>query len=399
LTFLGNFVFSGVKRVITIRYLKKSYKVIANRRKDEKRLLVAFLGVLLMLSAVLVYFFPRSAPSKSLIIYEGRTFFNTTLRQALVEKGFKEIKVAATDSQKPALIFEIPPQQSEEQALIILRQLIHRKACSLHSVHRLSQTPGFTAVIDYGGLAIGSVTLLKGGGLADYQFWPKEIRPQPQLAVVIDDFGFSNNEVVRGFIYLNAKLTMSVIPGHNYSRWTAAEGKKNGKEILIHMPMEPERNESSITGEPYMIRENMQAAEIEQKIAGACQELPEASGMNNHMGSLVTADPDIMKMVISGLKRKGLYFIDSLTSPRSVAYEVARSQGVRAGVRSVFLDNIRDKGEIETQFEKALEVARRRGKAIAIGHVNQETLEVLQRLIKSGKFAGVNLCFASEIVS
>jgi polysaccharide deacetylase 2 family uncharacterized protein YibQ len=362
-------------------------------------LLIAFVGVLLMLSAVLVYFFPRSAPSKSLILYEGRAFFSITLRHALVEKGFREIKGSANDSQKPVLSFAIPPQLSEEQALTILRQIIRRKACTLHSINRLSQAAGFTAIIDYCGQTIGSITLLKGSDLSDYRLWRKAARPQPQLAIIIDDFGFSNSEVIRGFIHLDVKLSMSVIPGHNYSSWSSAEGKKNGKEILIHMPMEPERSEGNIGQEPYLIRKNMQSSEIEQKIAAAFRELPEASGMNNHMGSLVTADPDIMKMVINSLKRKGLYFVDSLTSPRSVAYEMAKDQGVRTAIRSVFLDNVRDKSEIEAQFEKALEVARRRGKAIAIGHVNPETLEVLKQLIKSGKIAGIDLCFASEIVS
>jgi len=351
-----------------------------------------------MLSAVLVYFVPRSAPSKSLILYEGRTFFSTTLRRALIEKGFREIKGGFDDAHQPILSFEIPTQLSEEQALTILRQIVRRKACTLHSIDRLPQTTGFTAIIDYCGQAIGSITLLKGSELSDYRLWRKAAKPQPQLAIIIDDFGFSNNEVIRGFIHLDAKLSMSVIPGHNYSSWSAAEGKRNGKEILIHMPMEPERSEGNTRQEPYLIHQHMQSSEIDQKIAAAFQELPQASGLNNHMGSLVTTDPDVMNMVINSLKRKGLYFVDSLTSPRSVAYEVAKSQGVRAGIRSVFLDNVQDKSEIETQFEKALEVARRRGKAIAIGHAHPETLEVLKQLIKSGKIAGVDLCFASEIV-
>lgn len=384
---------------MTIRYLKKSYKVIANRRKDEQRLLIAFLVVLLMLSVVLVYFYPRSASSKSLLLYEGRVFINSTLRRALMEKGFREIKIGADSSPEPVLTFEIPLRLNEEQALTILRQLIRRKGGTLRSVNRLTQASGFTVIIDYYGQVIGSVLLLKGSELADDQLWRREVRRQPRLAIIIDDFGYSNNEVIRGFIQLNTKLTISVLPGHTYSGWSSAEGKKNGKEVLIHMPMEPERSEGHVGEDQYLIRKNMQFSEIEQKIAAALQELPEASGMNNHMGSLVTADPDVMQMVISSLKKKGLYFVDSLTSPHSIAYEVAKNQGVRAGIRSVFLDNIRDKSEIEAQFEKALEVARRRGKAIAIGHVHPETLEVLRRLIKAGKFTGVSLCFASEIVS
>jgi len=121
--------------------------------------------------------------------------------------------------------------------------------------------------------------------------------------------------------------------------------------------------------------------------------------MNNHMGSLATADAEVMGMVMKSLKEKGLFFVDSFTSPRSVAYEVAKVQGLPAACRSVFLDNNKDKSEIQAQFEKAIDVAKRRGSAIAIGHVYLETLEVLEHLIESGKFSGITLCFASEIVS
>jgi len=81
----------------------------------------------------------------------------------------------------------------------------------------------------------------------------------------------------------------------------------------------------------------------------------------------------VMGMVMKSLKEKGLFFVDSFTSPRSVAYEVAKVQGLPAACRSVFLDNNKDKSEIQAQFEKAIDVAKRRGSAIAIGHVYLET--------------------------
>ncbi|HCL00559.1 MAG TPA: hypothetical protein DHW42_10710, partial [Candidatus Marinimicrobia bacterium] len=217
--------------------------------------------------------------------------------------------------------------------------------------------------------------------------------------IIIDDFGYSNNAVIKEFIQFEAKLTMSVIPGHQYSRWTSSQGKQNGKEIIVHMPMQPERSEYSTGEDQYLIRQTMRSLEIEQRISAALMELPEAVGMSNHMGSLATTDADVMGVVISSLKKKGLYFIDSLTSPRSVAYEVAKEQGAPAGIRSVFLDNNRDKSEIQAQFKKAIAIARRRGTAIAIGHVHLETLQVLRQLIEAGQFDGITLCFASEIVS
>lgn len=99
------------------------------------------------------------------------------------------------------------------------------------------------------------------------------------------------------------------------------------------------------------------------------------------------------------LRNRGLYFIDSLTSPRSIAFEVARENGVAAAVRTVFLDNNRDKSEIQAQFEKVIRIAEKHRKAVAVGHVYPQTLEVLQYLLESGKLSGVELTFASQIVT
>ncbi|MCD6440847.1 MAG: divergent polysaccharide deacetylase family protein [Candidatus Marinimicrobia bacterium] len=382
-----------------IRYLKKPNKVVANRRKDEKRLLVAFIGIICLLAVILIYFYPKSAPSKSVMYREGRAFIKTTVRHSLARMGLKEINLANDNPKELILAFEIPQQMSNDQVIETIKPIIQRKGCVIRSVNRFTQARGFAVVIDYYNQPIGTISFLKGRNLEEYQILKGELRRKPKLAIIIDDFGYGNNAVIKEFIQFNTKLTISVIPGHRYSRWTSSEGKKNGKEIIVHMPMQPERSEYGTGEDQYLIRQTMRSFEIEQRIAAALMELPEAVGMSNHMGSLATTDADVMGAVISSLKKRGLYFIDSLTSPRSVAYEVARVQGIPAGIRSVFLDNNRDKSEIQAQFKKAIAIARRRGSAIAIGHVHLETLQVLRQLIEAGQFEGIMLCFASEIVS
>jgi len=108
----------------------------------------------------------------------------------------------------------------------------------------------------------------------------------------------------------------------------------------------------------------MEPDEITRRLENSYRELPEAVGLNNHMGSLYTADPELVQVVIASLKNKGLYFIDSMTSPQSVAYEVAVRNKLPTALRSVFLDNIRDESEIQAQLEKAVAVARRSGRAV-----------------------------------
>ncbi|MDO9548078.1 MAG: divergent polysaccharide deacetylase family protein [Candidatus Marinimicrobia bacterium] len=382
-----------------IRYLKKPNKVIANRRKDEKRLLAAFIGVIWLLIIILIYFYPKSAPSRGIMHLEGRYFLNNTVRTTLAKNGFSEIKIDSDNSSGLFLAFTIPAGKSTDAAIEAIKPLVQHSGCTIRSINRFDQNRGFIIMVDYYNQSIGSLTFLQGENINDYLVLKGELRQKPKLAIVIDDFGYSNSEVIKRYFQVSEKLTLSVIPGHRYSRWAASEGKKFNKEIIVHMPMEPERQEYSLGEDQYMIRQTMRSFEVEQRISAAMVELPEAVGMNNHMGSLATADTDVMKMVIKSLKEKGLFFVDSFTSPRSVAYEVAKLQGLPSACRSVFLDNNKDKSEIQAQFEKAIEVAKRRGSAIAIGHVYLETLEVLERLIETGKFSGITLCFASEIVS
>jgi len=383
----------------SIRYLKKPNKVIANRRKDEKRLMLAFIGVIGLLAAILIYFYPKATPSRTSIHIEGRTLLNNTIRNAIAASGFSEIQIESDNSNGLFLAFSIPADKSTSDAIETIKPIIRQRGCAIRNINRFSQNRGFLAIVDYYNQSIGTLAFLKGESSNDYLILKGQLHRKPKLAVIIDDFGYSNNDVIKQFIYLNSKLTLSVIPGHRFSRWVASEGKKNQKEIIIHMPMEPERHEYKSGEDQFMIRQSMRGVEVEQRIFEAVRDIPEAVGMNNHMGSLATADKDVMEMVINSLKKKGLYFVDSFTSPLSVAYEVAKVKGLPTACRSVFLDNNRDKSEIEAQFDKAIEVAKRRGFAIAIGHVYPETLNVLKELINTGKFAGISLCFASEIVS
>ena len=382
-----------------IRYLKKPNKVIANRRKDERRLMAAFIGVVGLLAVILIYFYPKSAPSRGIVQLEGRSFLNNTIRTTLAKNGFSEIKIDSDNSSGLLLAFSIPANKSTDEAIEAIKPLVQQSGCTIRSINRFSQNRGFMVMVDYYNQSIGTLTFLQSENTNDYLVLKGELRQKPKLAIVIDDFGYSNSDVIRKYFQVSEKLTLSVIPGHPYSRWTASEGKKFNKEIIIHMPMEPERQEYGMGEDQYMIRQTMRSFEVEQRISDAKMSLPEAVGMNNHMGSLATADAEVMGMVMKSLKEKGLFFVDSFTSPRSVAYEVAKVQGLPSACRSVFLDNNKDKSEIQAQFEKAIDVAKRRGSAIAIGHVYLETLEVLEHLIESGKFSGITLCFASEIVS
>jgi len=321
------------------------------------------------------------------------------VKRALIKKGLTEIAIKSDDKSQISVAFEVPEKWKDKILKEFVKSTLARTGLSISKISNFSMNRGFIVYVNYYNEPVGSISFIRGKGFTDLRLIHGDIKYKPKLIVIIDDFGYSNNDVIKGFLKLNANVTISVIPGHRYSRWTASEAKKNGKEVMIHMPMEPEDENYAVGEEQYLLKHNLRNYEVEQRINSAYMELPEAVGMNNHMGSLATSDKELMEIVTKSLKKKGLYFIDSLTSPKSIAYEVAREAGIPTAVRTVFLDNKREKTEIRRQFEKAIEVAKRSGNAIAIGHVYPQTLETFKEMIKQGFFSEVSFSFASEVVS
>ncbi|GAI33935.1 unnamed protein product, partial [marine sediment metagenome] len=108
-------------------------------------------------------------------------------------------------------------------------------------------------------------------------------------------------------------------------------------------------------------------------------QIPFVAGVNNHMGSRFTESEEKMRIVLAELKRRGLYFIDSKTTARSVAYRVAREMALRTASRDIFLDNSLSENALKIQMERLLSLSRHRGWAIGIGHPHKETLKLLKR--------------------
>jgi len=129
------------------------------------------------------------------------------------------------------------------------------------------------------------------------------------------------------------------------------------------------------------------------------QRIPYIRGVNNHMGSLLTQIPERMQWVMEELARhKDLFFIDSRTTPRTVAYHQAVNQGLPSLRRNVFLDNNTDITAINRQFIKLLAIARRQGTAVAIGHPYPETLTYLENMLPALPLLGIQLLPASQLI-
>lgn len=200
---------------------------------------------------------------------------------------------------------------------------------------------------------------------------------RPLLSIVIDDLGDRLREG-RRTVALPAPVACAFLPKTPHAHHLAEAAHRAGREVLLHMPMQAEDR----TRFPGRLALHADAGwtEIVDTLREAMASVPHLSGMNNHMGSLVTRHPGIMRWVMEELRAAGdLYFLDSRTTPETVAADVARAHGVPALQRDVFLDNDPSEEAVVTQLAEAVRLARQRGRALAIGHPYPSTLDVLER--------------------
>lgn len=211
-----------------------------------------------------------------------------------------------------------------------------------------------------------SLILLVGCTLAGYAHAGK-------LAIVIDDVGYrpADQAVMR----LPLPVTVAILPVAPHAARMAEQAAKQQRDTLIHMPMQPR---GSTRVEAGALHSGMDAAAVRQTLEHALQVVPQARGLNNHMGSAATADPALMQLLMQELKIRHLLFLDSRTTAATVAESTARRLGVPTLRRTVFLDDNNSLTKVQAEFQRAVSMARHKGWAVAIGHPRPNTLKVLQ---------------------
>ncbi len=225
--------------------------------------------------------------------------------------------------------------------------------------------------------------------------WIDAGRPAPRVAIIIDDVGYLERPALE-LARMGLPLTFAILPFQRYSRSLTDRLHASGYEVILHLPMEPVGYPLNDAGEG-TIGSEMEAGEITRTLEEALREVPHAVGVSNHMGSRATADPALMETILELVQRRGLYFLDSRTTARTVAFQIARKMGVPALQRSIFLDGRRDESYIENQFRNLLREARVKGSAVAIGHPYPATIAVLKRSAALLRKEGVRLVPASEL--
>lgn len=214
-----------------------------------------------------------------------------------------------------------------------------------------------------------------------------------RIALVIDDLGRSVADLDQAQS-LGIPWTGAVLPFETETAAVVGELRRRGIEFLCHLPMQPENANPG----PGALRLDMTQSELAAATRAALTAVPGAVGVNNHMGSVLSADAAAMTTILNELMNRELYFLDSRTSPNSLGYRFALELGLPAIERQVFLDADPDERAVTIQFRRLLEVARRRGAALAIGHPHPYTFAVLQREVPAAIEAGYEFVPASYLL-
>ncbi len=220
--------------------------------------------------------------------------------------------------------------------------------------------------------------------------------PQPtvRIAIIIDDIGYSLKNGLRA-ARLPANLTLAVLPHTPNGIALAKLGHKSGKEIMLHTPM---ANTRGLPLDKGALTDAMDQDTFLTTLRGNLSSIPHISGVNNHMGSQLTQNPQAMHWLMTELKQQGLFFIDSRTSADSLALATAIDSQLPSGERDVFLDHERNSEQIARQFDYLIRLAKREGQALAIGHPYPETLALLEQRIPLLEDENIKLVPASSLL-
>ena len=198
----------------------------------------------------------------------------------------------------------------------------------------------------------------------------------PKIGIIIDDLGYDIS-LANALLELDLALTFSVLPFTPNTRSIARKAWNDGRETMLHLPMEP-MNYPAINPGDGVLLISMDREMILDTLNRDLSQIPFVAGVNNHMGSRFTKNRKKMVTVLAELKKKGLYYIDSRTSSDTVAFDVAKKMALRTASRDIFLDNHLSENALKIQMERLLSVARHKGSAIGIGHPHKKTFDLLK---------------------
>jgi polysaccharide deacetylase 2 family uncharacterized protein YibQ len=215
------------------------------------------------------------------------------------------------------------------------------------------------------------------------------------VAIIIDDLGHNLRDGNRA-LGLPGSITYSILPYTRHSHDLARMANNSGREVMLHMPMENVRDHDI---GPDGLTSRLNKAEFVSTLHRALAQVPFARGVNNHMGSFLTQQPEQMHWLMDEISEKQIYFVDSRTTPLTVAADIAKQNQILESSRDIFLDNIQSFYAIDQSFRYLIRLARSQGSAIAICHPHAMTLAYLEIALPLLEGEGIQLIPASSLLA
>lgn len=209
---------------------------------------------------------------------------------------------------------------------------------------------------------------------------PRISRAGTGIALVMDDVGYDLNALKR-VLALPFRVAISILPDAPYAAEAARMAHEAGSIVMLHLPMEPSDPKYRARMNGSFLKTGMDEAQIHDRFIQALNRVPHVTGVNNHMGSLLTTLEEPMRWVMEICKKRALFFIDSRTAHNSVAANIAAEHGLAWASRRVFLDHTVDDEDLRLAWKSALRCAKRKGSCIVIAHPHAETLNFLEQQV------------------
>lgn len=224
---------------------------------------------------------------------------------------------------------------------------------------------------------------------------PKDLKQLPKVAIIIDDLGY-DKKIADKLSQLDGGITFSILPHSPYKESIANLAHKTGIETMLHLPMEPFEYPDVNPG-PGTLLTTMSPDQLIRQLEHNLASVPHIKGVNNHMGSKMTAKSSQLYQIFSILKKRNLFFIDSRTSSETLCKPSARLFQIPFAQRDIFIDHFQDPNFIRKQIKELIRIAQHNGQAVGIGHPHNLTYEILREMMPELQ-KNVKLVPASAIV-
>ena len=226
--------------------------------------------------------------------------------------------------------------------------------------------------------------------------YPKIEWHDRRMAIIIDDFGYRLGKSISEFLALPAPVTWAIIPGLPHTKEVVQIARKNHIPTMIHLPMQPLKGKIEQGGFTIMV--GMSEKQIAKILQKALAQIPIAEGVNNHMGSLLTTHQPTLIRLMRVLRKDNLFFIDSMTNLESIAYKIARNQGVPSMKMFTYLDNAKSGMTVAQKMAEAVKEADQKGPVIVIGHDRLKTVQALAPVISQWQAKGIYFVPVRDLV-